>query len=82
MSDPNTNAQRSGNGTLFFIVGALVVAVGVLYWIFSGGTAPATSGAPAPADTNITIENSSAPAATEPADTQPAAGTEPAPAAN
>lgn len=37
MSDQTQNNSQSGNSMLAFIVGALVVAVGVLGWIVYGG---------------------------------------------
>ena len=61
-----TNGNSGGNGTLYFLVGALCVAVAVGgYFMFHGGStfssvaqAPASAtAAPAPIETkNITIE--------------------------
>ena len=41
-----------GSGWLAFVVGGLVVAVGVLAWIYMGGSADAPSGG----DVNVTVE--------------------------
>ncbi len=80
MSDSRqtTPPQKSNNG-LIFIVGGLVVAVGVVAYILTGGFASdGDDGAPA-----VTIENNTtAPAPAEPAAPapEPAAPAEPAPA--
>ncbi len=78
--------ESSGTGTLAFIIGGLVVAVGVIAWFLMGGdidssvtTVPADGG-----DASVTIENTPAPAPAEesaaPAETAPAdTGTEAAP---
>lgn len=84
MSDNrNTNpppAPKSNSG-IIFIVGGLVVAVGVLAYVLSGGTTTMGSDT-APA--NVTIENSNttpaAPAPAEPAAPAPAEPAAPAPA--
>lgn len=87
-STPPQSGEKS-NSAIIFIVGGLVVAVGVLAYVFTDGfgggampgeTSGATSGAPA-----INIENNAtapaaAPAPAEPAPA-PAAPAEPAPAA-
>ncbi len=87
---------RGSNNTLYFIVGALVIAVLIIGWFMYGGDdvddavdvdvtteEPATPGA-ADVDTNVTVETPAAPAATEPAPATPEpaapATTEPAPA--
>lgn len=58
MSDYNSNPnpERSGGGTgLAFIVGGLVVAVAVIFWlVFGGGNDTATDTAN---DVNVTVEN-------------------------
>lgn len=78
MSDSRQNPPPSpgSNNTIIFIVGALVVAVGVLGYMFVSGPAPSGDSAPA-----VTIENNTtttAPAA-DPAPAEPAPA-EPAPA--
>lgn len=65
--------REGGNGGIFFILGAIVVVLGVIVWFVSGGGTPQTAGAP---DVNVNVEGSTAPA---PAETAPAAP-EPAPA--
>lgn len=54
MSDPRVPpeapAGRGGQNTLFFIVGGLVVLVGVIAWVIFGG------GMPGGDQTDITIE--------------------------
>jgi hypothetical protein len=68
--------SRGGNGGLYFIVGALVVAVGVIFAVLSGnfhlgggsgGGTPAASsgGSSAPSSVNVKVE-SKAPAAPAP----------------
>ncbi|MGO4915351.1 hypothetical protein [Pseudogemmobacter sp. W21_MBD1_M6] len=51
MADGNNSG---GNGTLIFIVGGLVVAVGVLFYVLSGGDVPGV--ATGTGTTNITVE--------------------------
>ncbi len=76
---------RGSNNALYFIVGALVVAVLVIAWFMYGGADPdagtagtgaateETGGAPAAdADANVTVETPAAPAATD-TETAPAA---------
>jgi hypothetical protein len=78
---------RGSNNTLYFIVGALVIAVLIIGWFWMGGEEPddvdsvtveESATPPAAGDTNVTVETPAAPAA-EPAPAAPA--TEPAPAA-
>lgn len=69
--------RPSGTGTgIAFIVGALVVAALVLFWLFSSGDGTVTQPAP-PADVTITVPDSNTAA---PAETAPAAPAETAPA--
>ncbi|MCO6382584.1 MAG: hypothetical protein JXQ91_00550 [Vannielia sp.] len=56
--------ESSGTGTMAFIIGGLVVAVGIIAWFLMGGdmdssvtTVPADGG-----DASVTIENTPAPA--------------------
>ncbi len=81
---PNEPARSSSLSPMVFIVGGLVVAVGVLFWVMSGDAGVTTT--PDSTDTSISIDNSAAPAVdTAPAtmDAAPAddAVVEPAPAA-
>jgi predicted lipid-binding transport protein (Tim44 family) len=82
MSDPRTNTTivretRSGNGGTLFVLGAIVVALGVvLYFVLGGGTMQTGASAPS-TSTSVTVE---APAATAPA-AEPAAPAPAAPAA-
>ncbi|MHA6262259.1 hypothetical protein ACXYMO_03575 [Arenibacterium sp. CAU 1754] len=41
MSDQTSNTSNSGNGALAFILGGVVVALGVLAWFIFGGGIPA-----------------------------------------
>ena len=68
------DGTRGGNRGLYFIVGALVVAVGVIFAVLSGsfhfggggGTAPAAaSGSSTPSQVNVKVE-SKTPAAPAP----------------
>ena len=79
-----TKTETGGNSTMAFIIGGLVVAVGVIAWfIYGGDVTPASGGGGT--KTNITIENpkpaAPAPAATAPAPAVPAVPAAPAPAA-
>ncbi|SFE80826.1 hypothetical protein [Roseivivax sediminis] len=70
MSDPNTNSTHTqhtrethverkgsgGMGALSFIVGGLVVAVGILAFVFWGGGAPDTGGNASGDDVSISVE--------------------------
>lgn len=71
---------RGASGPIIFIVGGLVVAVGVLFWFFMGGDAESISSGGGDPDVNISVDSSteSAPAA-EPAPAEPTPA-EPAPA--
>lgn len=103
-TDPNDPVERrtentqiessSDSGVTWFIVGALVIAAGVLAYLYFGGEADTTAEAPpaieAPADTGrastpdaAPAEPSTPPAASEPAPAEPAptAPQSPAPAA-
>jgi len=70
-----TQPDKRSNGPIIFIVGGLVVAVGVLAYVltdgFTGGSAPGAGSAP-----SISIENN----ATAPATATTPAPAEPAPA--
>lgn len=65
-----TRPAKSGTGTIAFIVGGLVVAVGlILFWLFGGVDAVNTTGETAP---NVEINaTSGSDAASQPAATQP-----------
>lgn len=87
MSDPRMSAPPpKSNGALIFIVGGLVVAVGVVAYVLTGGSVPDAGAGSGSGDANITIENNApapaAPAAPAPAEPAPAepAPAEPAPA--
>ena len=79
---PPTEPARSSISPVVFIVGGLVVAVGVLFWAMSDDGGVTTT--PAATDTNISIDNTTALAADAVADPAPAAmdaaPAEPAPA--
>lgn len=81
MSDGRNNApQPKSNSGVIFIVGGLVVAVGVLAYVLTGGTmsdSESSEGGSTPAA--VSIENNTTVPAAEPAPAAPAA--EPAPAA-
>ncbi|AUM74537.1 hypothetical protein [Paracoccus jeotgali] len=78
------NPNESSNNNLYFIVGALVVAVALVFWLMSGSNTATTADAPA---TTVTVEDNSvtpaapvveAPAADAPvADVTPDATTAP-----
>lgn len=81
-----TKTESSSGSTMAFIVGGLVVAVGVIAWLVFGGEVSAPKGASDGASkTSITIDNTApapAPAAPAPAAPAPApAPAAPAPAA-
>lgn len=71
-------AREKGNNSIFFILGAIVVALAVIFFLVSGGD-DATD-ATAPAENGVVIENN---AATDPAPVAPDAPdpvvTDPAP---
>jgi hypothetical protein len=77
MSDPRTNTTvvretSSGNGGMLFVLGAIVVALGiVLYFVLGGGALQTGSSGPS-SSTSVTVETPAAPAA-EPAPAAPAA---------
>ena len=73
-----TKTETSGNSTMAFILGGLVVAVGVIAWFIYGGDATPAGGGGG-TKTNITIENPAPAAPAEPAPAEPAPA---APAAN
>jgi hypothetical protein len=58
---------RGSNSSLYFIVGALVVAVLIIGWFLYGrdgaGVGTATTGTPASTSTNVTVDTPAAPAA-------------------
>jgi hypothetical protein len=83
----NPRDPRGSNNSLYFIVGALVIAVLIIGWFMYGGetaTDPAdvdvtTEEPAAPAgDTNVTVTPAPEPATPEPAAPEPAATPEPA----
>lgn len=58
---PRPTPPRAGYGSaMAFIVGGLVVAVGVIFYVFASGDAPAPAGQPG---TSVTIENTAPPPA-------------------
>ena len=71
MAEEHYHKQSSGNGgTIAFIVGGLVVAVGlILFWMFggTGGTAsgPGADAAPSNIEINATADSDAAAAADE-----------------
>ena len=82
--NPTNYRESSGNGNVLFILGAIVVAVGVLLWYVFGGVPNSTTGS-SDTNNNVTIETPAASAPAEPAtpaptDTTPAAPATPAPA--
>ncbi|AJE45175.1 hypothetical protein [Celeribacter indicus] len=52
----NTPRSSSGNGGIYFVLGAIVVAIGVIIYLVAGGDADLTSGTEAPSSVNITNE--------------------------
>jgi hypothetical protein len=79
--------ERRGNGGIFFVLGAIVVALGVVVWLVSGDSPSAVNGAaPETPQSSITINNGADPAPAEtpvetPTETPAPAPTEvPAPA--
>lgn len=86
MSDPRTNTTivretSSGNGGTLFVLGAIVVALGiVLYFVLGGGALQTGSTGPS-SSTSVTVETPAAPAAEPAAPAAPAAPAEAAPAA-
>lgn len=64
--------REGGTGGIFFILGAVIVVLGIIVWFVSGGSVPDTATSP---DVNVNVEGgtATAPAATEPATTDPAA---------
>ena len=75
---PPTEPPRSSISPIVFIVGGLVVAVGVLFWAMSDEGGVTTT--PAATDTNISIDNTTAPASDPAPAAMDAAPAEPAPA--
>jgi hypothetical protein len=80
MSDPKTNTTiiretPSGNGGMLFVLGAIVVALGIVLWYVLGGAGMQTGAAGSSTSTSVTIE---APAATAPAAEPAAPAAEPA----
>jgi hypothetical protein len=92
MEDPNRNyttvtatpARSSGTGGILFALGAIVVALGVIFWLMTGDEGPTGPVATEPVATEpVTTEpvtTEPAPAATETAPVETAPATEPAPA--
>lgn len=80
-----TNNNESNSG-LWFLIGAVIIAVaGILWYLNSGGTPADTATVPAAGgDTNVTVTTPAAPAEPAPAATDAApaapAATDPAPA--
>lgn len=75
--------ERRGNGGIFFVLGAIVVALGVVVWLVSGdGSSSVNDATPGTSESSITINNDAAPAPSEtPVETPAPAPTEvPAPA--
>lgn len=70
----NEPVREKGNNGIFFILGAIVVALGVIFFLVSGGDDADTV---APAENGTVIENNApaadttAPATTAPAETAP-----------
>ena len=66
MSDHNNNTPppqhprgSGGNATLAFIVGGLVIAVGIIAWVIFGGDGnPDTAGGAESSDVNVSVESS------------------------
>ncbi|MGO4852055.1 hypothetical protein [Phaeovulum sp. W22_SRMD_FR3] len=58
--------ERRGNGGIFFVLGAIVVALGVVVWLVSGDSPSGVNGAaPETPQSSITINNDAAPAPAE-----------------
>lgn len=75
MSDSRQSSPPpKSNGALYFIVGGLVVAVGVVAYVISGGSPRTTADGTGSGSSDITIENNAAP---EPAPTALPQTTEP-----
>ncbi|MDO5603984.1 MAG: hypothetical protein Q4G25_02370 [Paracoccus sp. (in: a-proteobacteria)] len=61
-------ANESSNNSLYFIVGALVIAVAVVFWLMTGNSTPVATSGDSGGDTTVTIETTDpAPAADAPA---------------
>lgn len=54
MANYNNNTPQSSNSGLYFIIGAVVVAIAAIMWYLSGGEVPTATTAPA-GDTNVTV---------------------------
>ncbi len=67
MSDNNTPPRDTGVPGLAFIVGGLVVAVIIAYFLFSGGYLGSNKAAPAQNDVNVEINNPPSQSAPAPA---------------
>ena len=87
-----TGPRRGSGSSMWFIIGALVVAVLIIGWFFMGGDDPAvdpdvnvttegTTTPPAAGDTNVTVTPPAGGTTTEPATPPAADTTAPAPAA-
>lgn len=76
----NTVVESRSSGGITFIVGGLVVAVGVIAWlVFGSGIGVASKPADSTSNTSVTIEAPAAAPAPAPAEPAPAAPAEAAP---
>ncbi|MER5171947.1 hypothetical protein [Thioclava sp. GXIMD2076] len=71
MTENNTPPPRRDNG-LYFVLGAIVVALGVLVWYVMGSPGDTTTPAPAGNEVSITNEAPASEPAQEPASDAPA----------
>ena len=76
---PSNQRESSGNGNVLFILGAIVVAVGVLLW-YVFGNAPGTTTGSSDTNNNVTVQTPAASAPAESATQVPAESTTAAPA--
>ena len=75
--------KKTGGSTIAFIVGGLVVAVGIIAWLVMGGNVGVSKGASESTTTNVTIQPApQAPAAEAPAVVPAPEAPVPAPAGN
>lgn len=68
--DQRTTVRTSSGNGIYFVLGAIVVALGVIFFVVSGNDSGSVTDQPA--TTSTTINNEAAPAANEPAATTPA----------
>ena len=64
-----SSPRNSGGIGIAFVVGGLVVAALVLFWLFTGGDASVVDTAPAASDVTISVDETPAPAADTAAET-------------